>query len=75
MSKMIFAFRTFTPVTSLLMMFFFMQTTECVFAVIARTGVENVGDALGFGGVADGTIAAFGLHKQTLLSTETTVGT
>ena len=74
--KMLFTFRTISPVTTLFMTFFFMQTTECIFTVIAGTYIENVRNAgTGcVGGVANGSIAAVGSHEGTLFPAETTIG-
>lgn len=41
-SKMHFAFRTFTPITSLIRVLLFMDAAQCVFAVVTSADVENV---------------------------------
>jgi hypothetical protein len=76
MSKMLAAFRAFAPVTVLIMILLFVDATECVFPVTARTDVENIRRVCGIcDGVAHRTIAAFGLHKRPLLSTEAAIST
>src|SRR5271154_1048741 len=76
MSKMLAAFRAFAPVTVLIVILFFVDATERVFPVTARTNVENIRRVCGIcDGVAHKTIAAFGLYKRTLLSTETAIST
>jgi hypothetical protein len=76
MSKMLAAFRAFAPITGLIVILLFMDATERVFPVTARTNVENIRRVCGIcDRVAHKPIAAFGLHKRTLLSTETAIST
>jgi hypothetical protein len=73
MSKMLAAFRAFAPITGLIAILLFVDATERVFPVTARTNVENIRRVCGI--CAHTTIAAFGLYKRTLLSTETAIST
>jgi len=69
--QMVFALRTIAPVISCLVLKGFMQTTKCVFMVIARTYIEQIPVFI----CANGAIATFRSRDGALFSAQTTVGT
>jgi hypothetical protein len=70
-----FALRTIAPVAGFLVMLVFVQSAECVFAMVTSADIENVRGGYVVRGVADETLATFSWNEGTLFSAETTIRT